>query len=67
MKLIEVDKALRNMNLVHRNEVTELQDEHNVNLNASGEGDEFLDGSDDPYVGLSIIDGAEFFQRYFNC
>jgi len=41
-----------------------LQDEHNVNLNAAGEGDDYLDDDDSDLQGLHIVDEAEFFERF---
>lgn len=41
-----------------------LQNAHNVNLNAAGEGDEFFDADDSLPDHMSVIDSEEFFDRY---
>jgi hypothetical protein len=59
-----VDEFFRNNASLAPWEVRLLQDEHNVNLNAAGEGDEFLDGESDELDGLTIMDDVEFFETY---
>lgn len=46
--------------------VRQLQDEHNVNLHADNDGDEYLDASDDDdsHDELEVIDEDEFIERF---
>jgi hypothetical protein len=56
-----VDLVLNGFRALPLGAVRELQDEHNVNLNAAGEGDDLLDGDDDALEGLTIVSAEELF------
>jgi hypothetical protein len=59
-----VDEFMRNNALLPSWEVRLLQDQHNVNLSAAGEGDEFLDNDPDEFEGMTMMDEVEFYETY---
>jgi len=58
------DTVVNRQRLMSTLELRELQDQHNVNLSAAGEGNEYFDREDDEYAGLTIMGEEEFFQVY---
>jgi hypothetical protein len=63
--MLATDTALRTLKHMPTAEVRELQDAHQMNLHADFDDDSLFD-ADDELEGLTIIDEAEFFERYFD-
>lgn len=66
--MITTDTAMRDLGLLPRSLVRDLQDAHNVNLNAAGEGNEALDADCDDEITacMRVVEADDAFSELFD-